>query len=148
MATSGRTSTREIPMYVVCRGCIGTSFNRECPSVRRLLRLCWRKLQPGMPQCMSLGEIVLARASTEDALVYVAWKCSSRVDGVRGGLGANVGCECLGQDCRCDSWARPMGCRVRMTFVYGNLVITILITTLEWLDRDRGPHKHVFPGCE
>ncbi|PKI73577.1 hypothetical protein CRG98_006025 [Punica granatum] len=41
--------------------------------------------------------------------------------------------------------ALPMGCRVRMTFVSGNLIIT----TLECLDRDWGSHKRIFPvaGC-
>ncbi|PKI42337.1 hypothetical protein CRG98_037272 [Punica granatum] len=35
MATSGRTSTREAPAYVTCRGCVGANFNRGCPSVDR-----------------------------------------------------------------------------------------------------------------
>ncbi|PKI33453.1 hypothetical protein CRG98_046157 [Punica granatum] len=38
-----------------------------------------------MPQCTSLAEVVLSRASTGDAPVYVAWKCSSWPDDVRGG---------------------------------------------------------------
>ncbi|OWM82750.1 hypothetical protein CDL15_Pgr008631 [Punica granatum] len=47
----------------------------------------------------SLAEDVLARASTGDALVYVAWKWSSWVDDVRGGLSVNVERECPDLHC-------------------------------------------------
>ncbi|OWM82804.1 hypothetical protein CDL15_Pgr022800 [Punica granatum] len=36
MATSRRTLTRDAPVYVACRGRVVASFNRGCPSVRRL----------------------------------------------------------------------------------------------------------------
>ncbi|PKI66190.1 hypothetical protein CRG98_013443 [Punica granatum] len=36
MATSGRTLTRDAPVYVACRGRAIASFNRGCPSVRHL----------------------------------------------------------------------------------------------------------------
>ncbi|OWM72775.1 hypothetical protein CDL15_Pgr024827 [Punica granatum] len=49
VATLGRTSTREAPVYVACRCCVGANFSRGCPSVHRLPRLCWRELQLGMP---------------------------------------------------------------------------------------------------
>ncbi|PKI73057.1 hypothetical protein CRG98_006552 [Punica granatum] len=75
---------------VTHNGDLGANFNQGDPSVRRLPRLCWRELQRRMPRCTSLTEVVLARASTRDALVYVAWKRLSQVDDVRGGLGANV----------------------------------------------------------
>ncbi|PKI51481.1 hypothetical protein CRG98_028128 [Punica granatum] len=42
-----------------------------------------------MPQYTSLAEVVFSRASTGDAPVYVAWKCSSWPNDVRGGLGLN-----------------------------------------------------------
>ncbi|PKI49533.1 hypothetical protein CRG98_030070 [Punica granatum] len=32
MATLGRTSTRETPVYVACQGCVSANFNRGCPS--------------------------------------------------------------------------------------------------------------------
>ncbi|OWM80130.1 hypothetical protein CDL15_Pgr002571 [Punica granatum] len=116
MATSGRTLTRDAPVYVACRGhvvasfsrgctyvaCRGhvvASFSRGCPSVRRLPRSCCRELQPGMPQCTSLAEVVLSRASTGDAPVYVIWKCSSWEDDVRDGLGVNDECECPNLHC-------------------------------------------------
>ncbi|OWM75331.1 hypothetical protein CDL15_Pgr012291 [Punica granatum] len=81
--------TRSVPTSlagVTHYGDLGANFNQGGPSLRRLPRLCWRDLQPGMPQCTSLAEVVLARTSTGDAPVYVAWKCLSWVDDVRGGL--------------------------------------------------------------
>ncbi|OWM91542.1 hypothetical protein CDL15_Pgr024866 [Punica granatum] len=36
-------------------GDLRANFNQGCPSVRRLPRPCCRELQPGMPQCTSLG---------------------------------------------------------------------------------------------
>ncbi|PKI64045.1 hypothetical protein CRG98_015577 [Punica granatum] len=80
MATSGRTATREAPVYVAYRGCVGANFNRGCPSVRRLLKLCWRELQPEMPQWMSLGnayrgwmmsEVVSVQALNANAPVFI-----------------------------------------------------------------------------
>ncbi|PKI74544.1 hypothetical protein CRG98_005086 [Punica granatum] len=72
--------TRSVPTSlagVTHYGDLGTNFNQAGPSVRCLPRLCWRELQPGMPQCTSLAEVVLVRTSTGDALVY-AWKsCAS-----------------------------------------------------------------------
>ncbi|OWM86000.1 hypothetical protein CDL15_Pgr020669 [Punica granatum] len=47
-----------------------------------------------MPQCTSLAEVVLSRASTGDAPANVAWKCSSWPDDVLGGLGLNDEREC------------------------------------------------------
>ncbi|OWM63995.1 hypothetical protein CDL15_Pgr006365 [Punica granatum] len=73
--------TRSVPTSlagVTHYGDLGANFNQGGPSVRRLPRLCWRELQPGMPQCTSLAEVVLVRTSTGDAPVYVAWKsCAS-----------------------------------------------------------------------
>ncbi|PKI67604.1 hypothetical protein CRG98_012027 [Punica granatum] len=69
MATSGRTSTREAPVYVACRGCVGANFNRGCPS------------------CTSLGnayrgwmmsEVVSVQALNANAPVFI-------VDVTRGG---------------------------------------------------------------
>ncbi|PKI68950.1 hypothetical protein CRG98_010630 [Punica granatum] len=57
-----------------------------------------------MPQCTSLGQVVLVRTSTGDTPVYVAWKCLSWVDDVRDGLGASIERECPGLYRRCDSW--------------------------------------------
>ncbi|OWM66794.1 hypothetical protein CDL15_Pgr012386 [Punica granatum] len=91
--------TRSVPSSlagVTHNGDLGANFNQGGPSVRRLPRLCWRELQPGMPQCTSLGKVVLVRTSTGDAPVYVTWKCFSWVDDVRGGLGASVERECPG----------------------------------------------------
>ncbi|OWM68064.1 hypothetical protein CDL15_Pgr020652 [Punica granatum] len=99
--------TRSVPTSlagVTHYGDLGVNFNQGSPSVRRLPRLCWHELQPGMPQCTSLAEVVLVRTSTGDALVYVAWKCLSWVDDVRGGLGASVERECPSLYRRCDSW--------------------------------------------
>ncbi|PKI78373.1 hypothetical protein CRG98_001241 [Punica granatum] len=64
--------TRSVPTSlagVTHYGDLGANFNQGGPSVRRLPRLCWRELQPGMPQCTSLAEVVLVRTSTGDALV-------------------------------------------------------------------------------
>ncbi|OWM70539.1 hypothetical protein CDL15_Pgr021954 [Punica granatum] len=109
--------TRSVPMSlagVTHYGDLGMNFNQGGPGVRILPRLCWRKLQPGMPQCMSLAEVMLARTSPGDALVYVAWKCLSWVDDVRGGLGASVERECPDLHRRCD-WgylrAEPLPCQ-------------------------------------
>ncbi|OWM87875.1 hypothetical protein CDL15_Pgr008321 [Punica granatum] len=78
--------TRSVPTSlagVTHDGDLGANFNQGGPSVRRLPRLCWCELQPGMPQCTSLAEVVLVRTSTEDAPVYVAWKCLSWVGYLR-----------------------------------------------------------------
>ncbi|PKI74526.1 hypothetical protein CRG98_005068 [Punica granatum] len=48
----------------------------------------------GRSQCTSHAEVVLMQTSTVDAPVYIAWKCSSWVDDVQGGLSANVEREC------------------------------------------------------
>ncbi|PKI74509.1 hypothetical protein CRG98_005129 [Punica granatum] len=70
-------------------GDLRENFNKGCPSIRCLSRLCCHELQLGMSQCTSLAEDVLVRALTGDAPVYVAWKWSSWVDDVRDGLGVN-----------------------------------------------------------
>ncbi|OWM77770.1 hypothetical protein CDL15_Pgr012472 [Punica granatum] len=46
----------------------------------------------------------LGQTSTRETLVYVAWKCSSRVNDIRDGLVMSVECECPDLDCRCDPW--------------------------------------------
>ncbi|PKI78188.1 hypothetical protein CRG98_001423 [Punica granatum] len=73
--------TRSVPTSlagVTHYGDLGANFNQGGPSVRRLPRLCWRELQPRMPQCTSLVEVVLVRTSIGDAPVYIAWKsCAS-----------------------------------------------------------------------
>ncbi|PKI60440.1 hypothetical protein CRG98_019181 [Punica granatum] len=82
-----RTSIGDAPLYVACRGYTSTSFNRGCPSIRRLPRLSQCKLQPRMPQCTSLGnahhgwmmsEVVSLRALNLNAPVLI-------VDVTRGG---------------------------------------------------------------
>ncbi|PKI49258.1 hypothetical protein CRG98_030367 [Punica granatum] len=103
-----RTSAGDAPVYVAYRGCVGANFNWGCPGVRRLPRLCWRELQLGMPRCTSLAEVVLARTSTGDAPMYVAWKCLSWVEDVRGGLD-NKEDGVLG-DCAVEYAIRNMGC--------------------------------------
>ncbi|PKI34395.1 hypothetical protein CRG98_045216 [Punica granatum] len=44
------------------------NFNQGDPSARRLPRLCCRELQPGMPQCTSLGNAHLGRMMSEVVL--------------------------------------------------------------------------------
>ncbi|OWM72663.1 hypothetical protein CDL15_Pgr005252 [Punica granatum] len=52
--------TRSVPTSlagVTHNGDLWANFNQGGPSVRRLPRLCWRELQPEMPQCTSLGNV-------------------------------------------------------------------------------------------
>ncbi|PKI50871.1 hypothetical protein CRG98_028734 [Punica granatum] len=75
-------------------GNLEVNFNRGGPSVRRL------------SSCVGTN-------FTGDAPVYVAWKCLSWVDDVRGGLGVNVERECSGLHRRCDSCKCRDGARYR-----------------------------------
>ncbi|OWM89174.1 hypothetical protein CDL15_Pgr023455 [Punica granatum] len=80
--------TRSVPTSlggVTHYGDLGANFNQGGPSVRRLPRLCWRELQPGMPQCTSLGnafrgwmmsEVVSVQALNANALVFYR-RCDS-----------------------------------------------------------------------
>ncbi|PKI72250.1 hypothetical protein CRG98_007324 [Punica granatum] len=83
MTRSDPTSLNRVTHY----GDLGVNFNQGGPSVRRLLKLCWRELQPGMPQFTSLGnvyrgwmmsEVVSVRALNSNAPVFI-------VDVTRGG---------------------------------------------------------------
>ncbi|PKI71122.1 hypothetical protein CRG98_008490 [Punica granatum] len=91
MARSVPTSLAKVTHY----GDLGENFNQGYPSC---------ELQPGMPQCTLLAEVVLVRTSIGDAPVYISWKCLSWMDDVRGGLGASVERECPGLYRRCDLW--------------------------------------------
>ncbi|PKI72850.1 hypothetical protein CRG98_006718 [Punica granatum] len=75
--------TRSVPMSlarVTHYGDLGANFNQGGPSLRHLPRLCWRELQPGMPQCTSLGnayrgwmmsEVVSVQALNTNAPVFI-----------------------------------------------------------------------------
>ncbi|OWM69318.1 hypothetical protein CDL15_Pgr013353 [Punica granatum] len=96
MTRSGPTSLAGVTHY----GDLEANFNQGGPSVRRLPRLCWRELQPGMPQCTSLGnayrgwmmsEVVSVKALNANALGVPPCRAPSlskyKGGGTRGVLG-------------------------------------------------------------
>ncbi|PKI61785.1 hypothetical protein CRG98_017835 [Punica granatum] len=98
-------------------GNLREKFNQGCPSVRRLPSSCCRELQSGMSHCTSLRNAHRGRMMSEKCKVD-PWEVPS-------------------------STSRPIRCRAWWTLNSGS----VIITTLEWSDRDWGPHSCTFPDC-
>ncbi|PKI65237.1 hypothetical protein CRG98_014386 [Punica granatum] len=85
-ANGSKDSTSECVVFCLCRGVVSAASS-FCWGL--LLLLDWRcrcfgELQPGRPQCTSLLEVVWARTSTGDVLVYVACRGCASVSFNRG----------------------------------------------------------------
>ncbi|PKI53622.1 hypothetical protein CRG98_025990 [Punica granatum] len=98
---------------------LSANFNQGGSNVRRSPRLCWRELQPGMPQCTS-------------------WKYPLWVSDLRGGPGANVELGCPGLYC---CVARG-GCLVRSP----SLIVFCASCMDPNVDSRRGPHVRFWIG--